>query len=124
MYSFSLSKKLPLGDFQWLTATEVETFDVMQMNPDGLIGFILKVDLEYPPEIHNKTNELPLAPEKISIPPAMWSPYMNDIAAAVGIDPKVGHEKLIPHLGPRKHYVVHYLLLQYYLEMGLKLKKS
>ena len=34
-----------------------------------------------------------------------------------------GVEKLILHLGPRKHYVIHYLNLAYYIKQGMKLEK-
>jgi len=28
-------------------------------------------------------------------------------------------EKLVPHLGPRKNYVIHYQELQYYVKLGM-----
>ncbi|GBB96235.1 hypothetical protein RclHR1_27070003 [Rhizophagus clarus] len=28
-------------------------------------------------------------------------------------------EKLVPHLGPRKNYVIHYQELQYYIKLGM-----
>ena len=33
-----------------------------------LIGYILKVDLEYPEKLHLLHNDYPLAPEKVAIP--------------------------------------------------------
>ena len=39
------------------------------------IGYILKVDLEYPNELHALYNDYPLAPEKIAITYDMLSNY-------------------------------------------------
>ena len=40
----------------------------MQIKKDSSTGYILKVDLEYPQELHGIHNDYPLAPEKINIP--------------------------------------------------------
>ena len=123
MYAYCLSQKLPVGDFQWLKEKEVAEFDVMQMNPEGEVGFVLEVDLECPPHLHWELNDFPLAPVHMQVAPSMWSEYMHDIAISIGMPPRVSAEKLVPHLGPRRHYVVHFRNLQFYLEMGLVLKK-
>ena len=52
----------------------------------------------------------------------MLSKYASDIANKYGI--KVGGvKKLIPNLGDKVKYVVHYRNLQYYLLLGMKLVK-
>ena len=52
----------------------------------------------------------------------MLSKYCKDIADWYGI--KVGGvNKLIPNLGDKVKYVVHYRNLQYYLSLGMKLVK-
>ena len=52
----------------------------------------------------------------------MLSEYCKDIADWYGI--KVGEvKKLIPNLGDKIKYVVHYKHLQYYLSLGMKLVK-
>ena len=52
----------------------------------------------------------------------MLSKYCKDIADWYGI--KVGGvKKLIPNLGDKVRYVVHYKNLKYYLSMGMKLVK-
>ena len=60
------------------------------------------MDLEYPKELHDSHNDYPLAPENVEVN---------------------GTKKLIPHLGNRKNYVVHYVKLQECLKRGLKLTK-
>ena len=52
----------------------------------------------------------------------MLSIHCSDIANKYGI--KVGGvKKLIPNLGDKVKYVVHYINLQYYLSLGIKLVK-
>ena len=52
----------------------------------------------------------------------MLSNYCGDIADKYDI--KVGGvKKLIPNLGDKVEYVVHYKNLQYYLSLGMKVKK-
>ena len=52
----------------------------------------------------------------------MLSKYCSDIANKYGI--KIGGvRKLIPNLGDKVKYVVHYKNLQYYLSLGMKLEK-
>ena len=61
---------------------------------------ILEVDLEYPRSLHDLHNDYPLAPEQIEV---------NKIT------------KLIPNLGDKKKYILHYENLKQYLSSGLKL---
>ena len=41
---------LPYGGFKWLKS--VDNFDVNSISEKSPIGYILKVDLEYPDELH------------------------------------------------------------------------
>ena len=86
------------------------------------IGYILEVDLEYPSELHDLRNDYPLAPETFEISQNMLSNYCPNIANEYGI--KVGGvNKLVPNLGNKSKYVVHYRNLQLYLSLGMKLTK-
>ena len=67
-------------------------------------------------------NDYPLAPEKFAIPYDMLSDYCKKIADKYEI--KVGDfKKLIPNLGNKTNYVLHYRNLQFYLNLGMKLTK-
>ena len=75
-------------------------------------------DLQYPDELHLLHNDYPLALEKLVIPYDMLSDYCKKIADEYGI--KVGDvKKLIPNLGNKTNYVVHYRNLQLYLSLGI-----
>ena len=62
-YGWAMSGYFPYGGFKWL-----KNFDVNLISKNSLIGYILKVDLEYPDELHALHNDYPLAPEKLAIP--------------------------------------------------------
>ena len=67
-------------------------------------------------------NDYPLAPEKLAVSSDMLSKYCKKIADNYEI--KVGDvKKLIPNLGNKTNYVVHYKNLQLYLSLGMKLTK-
>ena len=113
-----MSAYLPYAGFKWLK--NADNFDVNSNSP---IGCILEFDLECPEELHVLHNTYPLAPEKLAIPYDMLSDYYKKIADEYGI--KVGDVmKLIPNLGDKTNFIVHYKNLQLYLSLGIKLAKS
>ena len=115
-----MSGYLPYGGFKWLK--NVDGFDVNSVSEKSPIGYFLEVDLEYPDELHELHNDYPLAPEKLAVSSDMLSKYCKKIADKYEI--KVGDvKKLIPNLGNKTNYVVHYRNLQLYLSLGRKLTK-
>ena len=67
-------------------------------------------------------NDYPLAPEKFEISQNMLSNHFFSIANEYGI--KIGGlDKLVPNLGNKIKYVVHYRNLQLYLSLGINLTK-
>ena len=92
LYGWAMSKPLPTHGFKWMKVDELETWE--------LHSCILEVDLEYPKSLHDLHNDYPLAPEQIMV---------NKIS------------KLIPNLGDKKKYILHYENLKQCLRLGLKL---
>ena len=120
LYGWSMSSYLLYGRFKWLKS--VNKFDVKSISKNNLVGYILEVDLKSPDELHVLHNDYPLAPEKLAISYDMLSDYCKKIADEYEI--KVGDvKKLIPNLGNKTNYVVHYRNLQLYLSLGMKLTK-
>ena len=119
-YDWAMSRCLPYGGFKLLK--NFYGFDVNSISEKSSIGYILEVDLEYPDELHALHNDYSLAPEKLAISYDMLSDYCKKIADEYEI--KVGDvKKLIPNLGNKTNYVVHYRNLQLYLSLGMKLTK-
>ena len=91
-----MSQPLPVGNFRWLSEDEITRY------PEWIRSCTLEVDLEYPVELHDLHSDYPLAPETVIVN---------------------GTPKLIPNLGNRERYVLHYKNLQQYLKYGMKLVK-
>ena len=92
LYGWAMSRSLLTHDFKWIKVNELEIWEKHSC--------ILEVDLEYPKNLHDLHNDYPLAPEQIVV---------NKV------------KKLIPNLGDKKKYVIHYENLKQYLNLGLKL---
>ena len=94
----------------------------MSINKKSDVGYLLEIDLEYPNELHELHNDYPLAPEKLVVCNDMLSTYCKNIADKYDI--KVSNvKKLIPNLGNKTKYVLHYRNLQLYLSLRMKLTK-
>ena len=59
-----MSEYLPYEKFEWLE--NIDKFDVISINENSDIEYILEVDLEYPKELHELHNDYPFAPEKLA----------------------------------------------------------
>ena len=120
LYGSTISQYLPYGKFKWLNQKEIDKFDVKAIEKNGSNGQILKGNLEYSDELHELHNDYPLVLEKLEISNDMLSKYCSDIANKYGI--KVGGvHKLVPNLGNKSKYVLHYQNLQLYLSFRIKL---
>ena len=95
---WEMSGYLPYCGFKWLR--NADNFDVNSVIENSSIGCILQVDCMY-------YNDYPLALEKLAIPYDMLSDYCKKITDEYEI--KVGDvKKLIPNLGGKTNYVLHY----------------
>ena len=66
LYAGIMMKKLPKDGYQWLECSSVEEL-FSKYEADNNVGFFVEVDLTYPPAIHDKHYDFPLAPEKLFI---------------------------------------------------------
>ena len=125
LYGWSMSKPLPHSNFQWMPEEQVQAFNPMAHGEQDEEGFVLEVDLEYPDELHEAHNCYPFAPEKLKIAQDMLSPYSRQLGQRIygGMQHIPSSTKLVPHLGPRKHYVTHLQNLKQCLEHGLVLTR-
>ena len=104
-----MSEYLPYERFKSLK--NIDESDVMSINEKNLIGCFLEVDLEYSDKLHKLHNDYPLDSEKIFVSSDLLWKYCWKIADKVEI--KVGDvKKLIPNLGNKTNYAVHYRYIQ------------
>ena len=102
LYGTSMTEKLPTGEFRWLRNRErVMRFD----SQDGLyhmrgdidlnnkIGCLLEVDITLPENIHDKTNDMPLAAGDLIVEERMLSPFQKKFPQYA----KEANKKLAPN---------------------------
>ena len=113
-----MSKFLPTSGLKWIDPKE---FDLNEYTSNSSKGCVLKVDLEYPKELHELHNDYPLAPDKMKIRREMLSEYQLKTADFYNIP--IGKVKqLVPNLFDKERYLIHYENFQLYLRLGLKQK--
>ena len=117
LYGWAMSQPMPTGGFQWIDYTD----QILETAADADHGFILEVDLAYPPALHADHNDYPLAPEKMTVSKDQMSPYQQKLIEELGVS--ISCEKLVPNLMDKSRYVLHYRNLQLYLKLGMKLEK-
>ena len=120
LYGWAMSQYFPYSEFKWLSRGEVYNPDVNSVSKNNSDGYILEIDLEYPDELHELYNDFPLASEKLKISHNMLSNYCSSIKNKYDIK-SGGVNKLVPNLGIKSKYVLHYRNLQLYLSLGMKL---
>ena len=67
LYGYAMSQSLPTGNFKFI--------DLNKINENDKYGYMLKVDLEYPHELHDSHSDYPLAPKRLLVDNNMLSEY-------------------------------------------------
>ena len=94
--------------------------DAILLKKNSSDRYILELYPNYLNELHESHNYYPLAPERLEISHIMLLEYCSNIASKYGI--KIGGvNKLVPNLGNKSKYVLHYRNLHSYLTLGMKL---
>jgi hypothetical protein len=119
---WAMSQALPVDVFRWLENQEIESLSVLEISDDSENGYILEVDLDYPPNLYDLHNEYPLAPEKMKVKENMLSPYAKQLLEELELK-GTSTEKPMPSLHSKEKYAVHYRNLNLYLSLGMKLTR-
>ena len=102
LYGWAMSKKLPVNGFKWTDNDKINAQRIKNYNENDKKGYILKVDVKCPKELHDLHSDLPFLPERMEINKC---------------------KKLVCNLYDKKKYVVHINSLKQALNHGLKLEK-
>ena len=128
LYGWAMKQALPENNFKWCKADELEDLayrfrnNMLWLDGRGW-GYIVECDLEYPAELHAEHNEYPLAPERVDIQVEMLSDTQVELSRHYTRNRQGKNVKLVPNLMTKNNYVVHGLVLQFYIEHGLRLTK-
>ena len=111
---------LPIGDFELV---EVPLSELLQTPEDSPYGFFVEVDLKYPPDVHDLQNDYQLASTRESVEVIWLSQYQENLREKMNVVVSTKSKKLLQTMFAKPHYAFHYLTLQLYLELGLKMTK-
>ena len=64
LHGGAMSEYLSYGGFKWVNVNNEVVNRVLNKGNNSLHGYFLEVDLDYPEELHDEHNDLPMAPEK------------------------------------------------------------
>ena len=101
-----MSQKLPVDGFKWIEKNNLSKFEekfIKNYNENSDKGYILKVDVEYPKNLHKLHSDLPFLAERMKI---------NKCS------------KLTCTMQNKENYVIHIRALKQALNNGLILKKD
>ena len=118
-----MSRKLPVGGFQWASYFTVE--NVIAYNEEtSEYGYMVEADVECPDSIHDNCSDMPPFPASIVVTDEMKSETTRLIGAKVYGGSKLPEmKKLAPSLHSKSKYICHISTLQRYLKMGGKITK-
>ena len=80
LYGWAMSQYLPYEGFNQLKQKEIDKFNINSIGEIFPVGYILKVDLDYPDDLHDSCNDCSLAPEKFKVNHDMLPNYCSNIA--------------------------------------------
>ena len=125
LYGHSMTQPLPTGNFKWIRKNEVDFDNTMQLLTECYNlykqgkpitkGYLIQTDLFYPKELHDKHNDLPLAPENIIVQKSYLSASQQENYVEGDIN-----SKLTTNLFDKKKYITFHENLFYYLDEGLR----
>ena len=122
LYGWAMQEPLAESNFRFLSKEEIDSFDINVPQIDDEKGYILEVDLHYPPELHHLHNDYPLAAERLVVTLKMVSDYGKHLAEKLDVKfSKV--EKLVPNFYDKTEYVLHIRNLQLYTSLGMRCTK-
>jgi hypothetical protein len=123
LYGNGQSCSQPIGGYRWMEKEEYQNMDWTSFDEDAEDGYILEVDLEYPPELHLSHSSLPLAPHHMDIDESVLSDFSKECLLQTRGQTKHRSRKLVSTFLPREKYAIHAHNLALYLSLGMKLKK-
>ena len=83
--------------------------------------YIFEVELDSPPELHERDDDYPLVPETMNIDAEITGEKQHQLRAKYFGAACPFSRKLMCSFSPKQKYVVHGYLLRFYIDRGIKL---
>ena len=119
-----VNAKVELGDRTGHLAFDEEKLKAWldKQNKEQDKGYILEVDFEYPDEIHDLMSDYPVGVERRCVNEDELSQMQLNLAAANGLTKCSTKDmpKLLGTLHPKQNYVVHYMNLKLFVQLGVR----
>ena len=116
-----MSKSLPASGFKELDSAK---FNLDKYDDNISKNCVFEIDFEYPKELQELQNNYLLAPDKLGIK----IEWLSDDELKIADDHNVfvgNVKKLVPNFfNKEKKYVFHYKSFQFFLKLGLEIKKA
>jgi len=122
LYASAQTFPLPVGDFRFLTESELASFDLFSIGENSPVGYFLDVNLIYPDDLHETDNDFPMCPESLLVTLDDLSPTQHSIFRACD-ERYIPSSRLINNLYDKQRYVVHHGVLQFYVRRGMKIER-
>ena len=97
--------------------------EVLKVSSTEQLGYIVEVDIDYPPKFHEAHQDYPLAPSKLKIKHSWLGGYQKNLKVQIHLSGKSYGPKLVQTLLIKNRYTLHYQLAQFYNSLGLKISK-
>lgn len=125
MYGYGMRRFLPCSDFKFVESLELFTSEfIMSLGDEDPTGYVLECDIDYPESLHDAHSDFPMLPENMKISESQLSDYQKEIFTGANGKIQLGDaHKLVPNLYNKRNYIIHYRLLKFALNHGLKLVK-
>jgi len=124
-----MSQYLPIGNYQWEASREYLFKNpemqkkylnkILNTESNAKKGYYLNIKVHFPLKTHDYLSDLSPAVENMAVSKDMLCPYTTELVDNLDGGRFLATKKLVPHLGPRKDYVIHYQELQYYVKLGM-----
>ncbi|CAG8586358.1 10657_t:CDS:2, partial [Cetraspora pellucida] len=129
LYGWAMSQYLPIGNYKWEVShkylednsNEQKKYleKILNTKADAKRGYFLNIKAHFPLKTHDYLSDLPPAVENMAVNKNMLCPHTTELVDNLDSGCFSATEKLVPHLGPREDYVIHYQELQYYIKLGM-----
>ena len=119
LYGWAMVQPLPYKNikFEEINPTTLQT--ILETPDDSETGYFVEVNLDFPPEIHELLKQMPPCPETLKPDVEWFSDYQREVMEQTQAN--TTSETLIPHLMKHENYVLHYRVLKFVHNLGVKI---